>query len=117
MKIIIAGSRSITDFTKVAGILDDFWAIGIPITEVVCGMAKGVDSIGLWWAKQMGIPVKEFPADWDKYRRTAGPIRNKQMGDYADAAIVIYRPDISKGSKNMIETMKKLGKPVYTIEF
>lgn len=116
MKTIIAGSRKIEDETQVIKILDGYFRAGMPITEVVCGMAKGVDMIGWWWAKVLGIPVKEFPADWDKYGRAAGPIRNKQMGDYADNAIVIYRPSVSKGSKNMIKVMKKLNKQVHVIE-
>jgi hypothetical protein len=114
LKVIIAGSRSITDEELVQRCIK---FIGLDVTEEVCGMAKGVDLIGRQWAFEHNIPVKEFPADWDKYGRAAGPIRNKQMGEYADAAIVIYKPDVSRGSKNMIETMKKLGKPVYIIEF
>ena len=85
------------------------------ITEVVCGLAKGADTWGAEWARGLNIPVKEFPADWNKYGRAAGPIRNKQMADYADAAIVFIW-DNSRGSKNMIETMQKLGKPVYVCE-
>ena len=114
MKVIVAGSRSITDIEFVFDTLDN---INMEITEVVCGMAKGVDIIGKEWAETKGIPVKEFPAAWGTYGRAAGPIRNGQMAAYADRAIVIYRPEISKGSKNMIEQMKKCGKPVLEVIF
>ena len=113
MKVIIAGSRSMTDIERVFNELDSYNEF--EITEGVCGMAKGVDIIGKEWCLTKGIPVKEFPADWEKFGKAAGPIRNKQMGIYSDCAIVIYNPEISKGSKNMIDTMKKLGKPVYEV--
>lgn len=85
------------------------------ITEVVCGLAKGADTWGKEWAEQLGFPVKEFPADWEKYGKAAGAIRNKQMADYADAAIVFIWDD-SRGSKHMIETMKTLDKPCFVVE-
>ena len=112
MKTIIAGSRNITDFSTVCEAIDES---GFQVTEVVSGKARGVDTLGEKWAKVVGVPVKEFPADWEKFGKAAGPIRNKQMGIYSDCAIVIYNPEISKGSKNMIDTMKKLGKPVYEV--
>ena len=89
-------------------------ASGFKISEVVCGLAKGADLLGKLFAEVNGYPCKDFPADWNKYGRAAGPIRNKQMADYADAAIV-FMWDNSRGSKNMIETMQKLGKPVYVV--
>ena len=112
MKIIIAGSRTITDIPKTYESIESF---NLDIKEVVCGMAPGVDTIGRCWAAIQNIPVKEFPADWNKHGKAAGPIRNKQMADYADEAIVIWDGE-SRGSKNMIETMKKLGKPVYEVK-
>jgi predicted Rossmann fold nucleotide-binding protein DprA/Smf involved in DNA uptake len=117
MKVIIAGSRSITDVDAVCKAIQKAfitsWAASV-ITEVVCGMAPGVDTIGKSWAEAWAIPVKEFPADWDKYGKAAGPIRNRQMAEYADAAIVIWDGK-SSGSKNMITTMNKLGKPVHAV--
>lgn len=57
------------------------------------------------------IPVKRFPADWDRHGRAAGPIRNCQMAQYADALIAIWDGK-SRGTKNMIDEMNKCGKPV-----
>lgn len=93
------------------GMSKTFWHF----EEIVCGMAKGADTWGRKYAEKWKIPVKEFPADWEKYGKAAGSIRNKQMADYADAALVFIW-DNSRGSKNMIETMKKLNKPVYVVE-
>lgn len=115
MKVIIAGSRDITEIS-IQEIVD---MSGFQITEIVCGKARGVDTLGEEWAVKNGIPVTLFPADWDKYRgakgkNPAGIIRNKKMADYADSAIVIHNG--SPGSLNMIFEMKQRKKPVYEYE-
>ena len=87
---------------------------GFNITEEVCGMARGADMYGGKWARENGIPVKKFPANWDEHGKAAGPLRNKEMGDYADAAI-IFIWDGSRGSANMAAYMEKIGKPTYIV--
>jgi hypothetical protein len=114
MKIIIAGSRTVPYTTDIDSIVEDSC---FEITELVCGEARGADLHGKNWAtmyKPNSIPVKSFPADWDKYGKSAGYIRNKQMGDYADGAIVIFDKEITRGSKNMLDYMRKSCKPVFS---
>lgn len=107
MKVIIAGSRDFTDW----GIVSDcIRKSGFTFTEVVSGGARGVDHIGEGLAELHGYAVKVFPADWDAHGKGAGPIRNKQMADYADALIAIWDGK-SPGTRNMIQTMHRLGKP------
>lgn len=113
MKLIIAGSRTI-DLSE-DQITSYLAQKNIPnISEVVCGMANGIDSSGRYWAINYEIPVKEFPADWDKHNKAAGPIRNKQMAEYADALLLIWDGK-SKGSANMKANMLKLNKPIYEV--
>ena len=109
MKVIIAGSRTITDFNLLKKVIT---ASGFNITEVVCGGARGVDSLGQKWAELNNIPVKLFPANWNAYRKSAGYIRNKQMSDYADALVCIWDGS-SKGSKHMLELADKNGLEIY----
>jgi hypothetical protein len=109
MKVIIAGSRSINDYKSIGQAIK---ASNFNITEVVCGCAIGVDRIGQTWAIANGISVKEMPADWNRYGRAAGPIRNAQMADYADAAIIIWDGK-SPGSLNMIKEIKSRNKPYF----
>jgi len=119
MKIIIAGSRDIKDKTLVSRIIDDAmeylynryiypdeyeW-----IERIVSGCAEGVDAIGEEWAKANGVTVRHFKANWDWYGNKAGPIRNNEMADFADALICIRRRD-SKGSKNMTDVMNRKNK-------
>ena len=114
MKVIIAGSRTIADYKMV---LDAIEQSRFDITEVVCGMAMGPDLMGRLWAKthKPPIPVKEFPADWKKHGKSAGYIRNAEMGDYADALIAVTNGSL--GTKHMIEysTKKKLKVFVYSV--
>lgn len=107
MKVVIAGSRNITDRTAVFSAIE---SVNMNITEVVCGMARGVDSLGAEWGRSKGIPVAEAPADWNKHGKAAGHIRNAQMAEYCDRAIIIWDGE-SKGSANMIKQMKRLSKP------
>ena len=111
MKTIIAGSRSITDFSIVEEVVEKSgWKN--KITEVVSGCARGVDKLGEMWARNHGIPVKRFPADWDKHGRSAGYRRNIDMAKYGDALVAVWRSN-SKGTANMVNTMKRLDKPIY----
>ena len=112
MKTIIAGSRNIKD--SKAEIFDalTIYFYGKRPLEVVSGCARGVDTYGEEWAKENGVTVKRFPANWDKHGKKAGYLRNLEMGNYADEAIIFWDGE-SPGTRNMIEIMKKLGKPVY----
>lgn len=109
MKVIIAGGRNIKDKELV---LNSVIKANLEIDEVVCGMAHGVDLLGKELADEREVPVEPFPADWIKHGKAAGPIRNKEMAEYADALILIWDGK-SKGSANMKKEMKALGKPIY----
>jgi len=113
MKVIIAGSRSIEDWTIVATAIRNS---PFKITEVVSGGARGVDNLAESLADLHGMPVKLFPADWNKHGKAAGPIRNKQMAEYADCLIAIWDGE-SKGTSNMIQEMQKLNKPVHIVKY
>jgi hypothetical protein len=108
VKTIIAGSRSITDIAQVQRAIT---GSGFYITEVVSGKARGVDSLGEMEARRRRIPVKFFPADWSK-GPCAGPMRNRQMADYAEALILIWDGK-SKGSANMLQEAKKRGLGIF----
>ena len=114
MKTIIAGSRTIK-LDEVTTFLDELKQLGIIITEVVSGTAKGVDSHGESWAKENGIPVKRFPANWDEFGKSAGCIRNQEMLDYYEQLICIWY-GLSKGTKNMLTIAKRKKIPIYLLE-
>jgi hypothetical protein len=110
MKCIIAGSRNITDMTVLEQAVRDCpWSD--QIIEIVSGTAKGVDQLGEQFARQHDLKLTRFPADWKQFGRGAGRVRNEEMGDYADAAIVLWDGQ-STGSKHMIDNMKTRGKRI-----
>lgn len=109
MKVIVAGSRTIANRGLIAKAMTDS---GFRIDEVVCGCARGVDTEAAFIAKMRGIPIKEFPADWDLYGKRAGYIRNAQMADYADALILIWDGK-SRGSANMLKQAREKGLLIY----
>ena len=110
MKLIIAGSREL--YLNHIEPYDLFKQFNIDIDDIdeyVNGdCPTGIDKYcNDWFSSTL------FPADWEKHGKAAGPIRNKQMADYADALLVIHNN--SKGSLNMKKCMLDLGKPVYEV--
>ena len=129
MKLIIAGSRDLVliDEEISDAVAKFIMANASPIvtvaeppgpylTEIVSGTARGIDKLGELWAKHRGIPVKRMPADWDKHGKSAGAIRNREMAIYADGALILWDGK-SRGSRNMYETMRGLGKPSLCITY
>lgn len=98
MRVIIAGGREYELSAEDLEVLDRLKTT-LPISEVVCGMARGADLGGRDWALANGIPVREFPADWQGLGRKAGPIRNQAMADYAEALVAFPG---GKGTADMV---------------
>jgi YspA, cpYpsA-related SLOG family len=109
MRVIIAGSRSIDDYAKVC---DAIQQSGFAISRVVSGLAGGVDMLAVRYALEQGLPCDPFPAEWKKWGRRAGYLRNQQMAQYADALIAVWDGK-SPGTRHMIEVAKARGLPVY----
>ena len=109
MRVIIAGSRNITDYNLVKSVIKES---GFEITEVVSGTARGVDRLGEHWAIENNISIKKFPAEWDKYGKSAGYKRNIEMAQYAENLIAICLDD-SKGTMHMVNTMRKFCKSIF----
>lgn len=112
MRVIIAGGR---DFHDYGVLLDAIIECNFNIQTVVSGGAKGVDALGERYAEAADVPLKLYPADWERHGRAAGPIRNAMMAENADALIALWDGK-SRGTKNMIETARKLGLIVYVKE-
>lgn len=112
MKVIIAGSRSITKYSYVLRAIRES---NFEITEVVSGTANGVDRLGETYANLKQIPCERFPADWNNYGKYAGPRRNNEMAKYADALIAVWDGH-SSGTKNMIELARKWGLKIFVYE-
>jgi len=106
VKVVIAGSRSITKEVFDQVITQCPWAD--LITEVVLGACPtGVDAHGLKWAKSKGLPTKDIHADWSQGKK-GGPQRNARMAEYADGLIAIW-DGVSPGTRWMAKSAHKRG--------
>ncbi len=107
MKILIAGSRSITDFDLTPLIPSD-------ATVIVCGGANGVDRLAEEYADRHRISKIVLQPQYEKYGRAAPLKRNEDMVNTCDMILVLW-DGVSKGSQYTIEYAKKLGKPLRVI--
>lgn len=115
-KVIVAGGRDFNDYQKLERTLNCLLRDKLPDVEIVSGKARGADTLGEMYASTLGLPIKEFPADWDQFGKAAGYRRNKEMAEYADACVVFWNGS-SKGSKHMIDLANKYGLPVRIIKY
>ena len=115
MKIIVAGSRGFNDYNLLKEKLNEIVCDKNDI-EIVSGMARGADLLGVKYANEMGYEVKEFPAQWDKYGKSAGYKRNAEMAQYADICICFW-DGLSKGTKHMIDLANKYNSEVHIIKY
>jgi len=113
MVVAIIGSRNFTDKSYIYKKLDSIFLSNKP-ELVVSGGAKGPDQIGINWATNNGIKIKEFYPSWDKYGKSAGVIRNTQIIENSDLVIAFW-DGCSKGTKDSIDKAKKLNKQVKII--
>jgi len=102
MRVLVFGGRDYNNYERVAEELDDIGNISL----IIHGGARGADSCGARYAGINNIPVREFPADWDKYGKRAGPIRNAQMLREGAPDFAVAFPG-GKGTKDMIERCRK----------
>ena len=118
MKVSIAGSRGFTNksylIEKVNQLIEQE-SITEPFT-LICGMARGADMTGYHVCKDNDIEIIEYPADWNTHGKSAGFIRNKEMADVCDCAVIFWDGQ-SIGTANMIKLMRNRNKPVYVFKY
>ena len=112
-RIIVAGSRSFQDYGSLKELLDSILDdLGVNNVEIVSGGANGADKLGERYASERGLRLIRFKADWNKYGRSAGMIRNKEMLDYAcqeRPLVVAFWDGESHGTANMIQRAERRG--------
>ncbi len=113
-KILICGGRDYKDYDRLEDELHKLWrAEGNYI--IIHGCAPGADSLAGRYAKQYNNSVEEYPADWDKYGRRAGPLRNIQMLEEGRPDLVVAFPG-SRGTAHMIRIAQEAGVEVIKID-
>lgn len=117
-RLVIAGSRSFSDYLVLSKAVDEYLKKLSPKRPVVVvsGTAKGADRLGEQYARQKRYGLEEHPANWHYFGKAAAVKRNAEMAQVADAAIVFWDGH-SAGAKNMIECAEAAGIPCEVIRF
>ena len=107
MKLLIAGSRSITDFDLTPYISDD-------VTEIISGGADGIDTLAEKYADEHKLSKHILRPEYSKYGKAAPILRNHVMVDLADAVLVIWDGK-SRGTRSTVNYAKKKEKALTLI--
>ena len=108
MKILVTGTRRYADERRVAEVLD-----ALEPTLVIEGAAKGADKLAHEWAIDRGVANDRYHAEWERYGRAAGPIRNERMLKEGAPDLVVAFPEAGgRGTQNMMKQALKAGVPV-----
>lgn len=108
MKILITGSRRLEDFDYVKSVIDtlDHLCQGQQVT-LIHGAAKGADSLAAEAAEAYGWKIKPYYAEWKKYGKAAGPIRNSKMLSEENPDIVLAFWDGSTSHSGTFDMMTR----------
>jgi hypothetical protein len=112
LRVLVCGGRHYNDRDALFKYLDKTLVGG---EVAIChGGASGADALADAWAKARGVPCTPYPANWKKYGRRAGPIRNQRMLDDFDPALVIAFPG-GRGTADMISKAQDHGVTVFDL--
>ena len=106
-KVIIAGSRGFSNYKLLKEKCNEYLREKRKEYNIIIisGGARGADTLGEKYAQDEGFSLEVFPANWNKFGKSAGFIRNEQMAEVADALIAFW-DEKSHGTKHMIEIME-----------
>ena len=107
MKLLIAGSRSITDID-----ITPYIPEGVEL--IISGAANGIDTLAEQYADKMRLSKYIMRPNYARYRRGAPIKRNYEMVDFCDRVLVFW-DGTSKGTKHTIDYAKQAGKPIDVI--
>lgn len=119
--IIVAGSRSFEDYASVEKTLRAY-VTDYENTAIISGTARGADRLGERFAAAHGMKLIRRPADWDRYGKAAGYIRNEEMaklsvsgGDHG--VLFAFWDGESRGTRHMIDLAHKHGLEVHIVRY
>ena len=110
-RIVIAGCRNYNNFEEAKVFIEEClkeFKENFTII-IISGCCSGADKIGEKYAEENGFKIERYPAEWQKYGRSAGPKRNRKMAEISDF-IICFWDGQSRGTKSMIEYTKTLEK-------
>ena len=117
-RVIIAGGRKFDNYKLLCEKVDFYLSEKYKTHKIVIvsGMATGADMLGCKYARDHALEILSYPADWEKYGKAAGPIRNEKMAKDSDALIAFWDGE-SRGTKSMIDLAKTYGLKTAVIRY
>jgi hypothetical protein len=109
--LAVVGSRTFTDYDKMKSILDI-----LKPSSIISGGAVGADTLAERYAKENGVNILVYTANWELHGKSAGAIRNRIIVENCDQLIAFWDKK-SRGTKMAIEMAKEKGKLLVVIEF
>lgn len=122
-RVLVCGGRHFTGRALLYMNLDDLLSHHKDTAvEIISGHASGADSLAEQYAVERGIMLRTFPADWNKYGKAAGPIRNADMLSYIMSkdsfpTVIAFWNGYSRGTKDMITKARNAGVPVKVVMY
>lgn len=114
MRILVTGSRDWPDpatvETAIESYLDDAGALDVVIVHGGC--PTGADAFADAYARRMGWTVEVHPADWARYGKGAGPVRNQEMVDAGAAVCLAFVMPDSRGTRDCMGRATAAGIPL-----
>lgn len=111
-RILVCGGRHFSDYALLEKTINGVIAeSGREDIEIVSGHCVGADRLGELYAEKHNASIKIFSAEWGKYGKRAGPMRNKQMIDYISGfenkIVIAFVSANTKGTRNTIALAKR----------
>lgn len=117
--LLVAGTRTFNDYDLLFSEIKRLTSRYNNDICIVSGGARGADALAKRYAEDNGLEYIEFKAEWDKYGKSAGPIRNKKMHEFISKfdvrGCVLFWDGKSKGTQYNIELSKKYNNPLRVI--
>ena len=108
LRVLVCGGRDYKNRRRVFEALDRLTAEHGALT-IIEGGAVGADTLaGEWTCMQRSCQLVTEHANWEKYGRPAGPIRNQKMIDDHKPNLVIAFPG-GRGTADMVVKARSSG--------
>lgn len=110
-RLLVSGARIWDDSWRLNNFLDEMLESNPDLVIVHGGCPSGADAMAQSWAESLGVPTEVYPANWLKYGKPAGHIRNKEMVDTRPDYAVVFIKGESRGTNNCLKHIQKAGIP------
>ncbi len=107
-RVVVAGCRDYNNYEQAREFIELCISKINKENEIIflSGDCRGADALGIRYAKESGFAIEHYPAEWQKYGKSAGPKRNEIMAQRCDFVICFWDGK-SRGTRSMIELAQK----------